>query len=205
MSPLRSSTRKLVAQIHLLHRHHHRRPHVRALATLPAAQPHRPHPRRQLLQPQQPHPLIAAPRRSFSLLPTIVRSVLKIRYLLLGGALGGGYSLAKQYDEWKKNLPDTQFIKDLFPDVQIDKFRGSLMKTADNIKAKANEVDMDPALKRINGLRGWFEKRLDDAIQATAEQHQERNGSGSGKDGDDNDKDKKGKCSYMLRITADFA
>ena len=45
--------------------------------------------------------------RGLGWIPTVVRSVLKIRYLLLGGALGGGASLAKQYEEWKKNLPDT--------------------------------------------------------------------------------------------------
>ena len=33
------------------------------------------------------------------------------RYLLLGGAVGGGASLAKQYEEWKNNLPDTAWIK----------------------------------------------------------------------------------------------
>ena len=34
----------------------------------------------------------------------VLRSVLKIRYLLLGGAVGGGASLAKQYEEWKKGV-----------------------------------------------------------------------------------------------------
>ena len=33
--------------------------------------------------------------RGLGWIPTVVRSVLKIRYLLLGGALGGGASLAK--------------------------------------------------------------------------------------------------------------
>ena len=34
------------------------------------------------------------------------------------------------------------------------------------IKGKANEIDLDPALKKVMDLRQWFEKRLDDAIQA---------------------------------------
>ena len=33
-------------------------------------------------------------------------------------------------------------------------------------KGKANEIDLDPALKKVMDLRQWFEKRLDDAIQA---------------------------------------
>ena len=59
--------------------------------------------------------------RSLSWVPAIVRGVLKIRYLLLGGAIGGGASLAKQYEEWKKSLPDTDWIKELVPEVDINK------------------------------------------------------------------------------------
>lgn len=99
-----------------------------------------------------------------------VRGVLKLRYLLLGGAIGGGVSLSRQYDEWKKNLPDTEWIKDLMPDVELDKFRSGLLKASENIKGKAKEIDIDPALQatlgKLAGYRQWFEKRLDDAIQA---------------------------------------
>ena len=54
----------------------------------------------------------------FLQVPAVVRSVLKIRYLLLGGALGGGASLAKQYEEWKKNLPDTDWVKGFIFEIQ---------------------------------------------------------------------------------------
>ena len=98
---------------------------------------------------------------------TIARSVLKIRYLVLGGAIGGGASLAKQYEEWKEGLPDTQWIKSLFPsDKDIDKFRSSLIKAGESIKGKANEIDIDPVLSKVIGYRKWFEKRLNDAIEA---------------------------------------
>ena len=98
---------------------------------------------------------------------TIARSVLKIRYLVLGGAIGGGASLAKQYEEWKEGLPDTQWIKSLFPsDKDIDKFRSSLIKAGETIKGKANEIDIDPVLSKAIGYRKWFEKRLNDAIEA---------------------------------------
>ena len=40
-----------------------------------------------------PSPLTGV--RHFGIVPTVIRSVLKLRYLLLGGALGGSYSLAK--------------------------------------------------------------------------------------------------------------
>ena len=95
-----------------------------------------------------------------------MRSVLKIRYLLLGGALGGGASLAKQYEDWKKNLPDTDWVKDLIPDIDLNKVTNGMLKAGENIRGKANEIDLDPALKKVIDFRQWFEKRLDAAIQA---------------------------------------
>ena len=95
-----------------------------------------------------------------------MRSVLKIRYLLLGGALGGGASLAKQYEDWKKNLPDTDWVKDLIPDIDLNRVTSDMRKAGENIRGKANEIDLDPALKKVIDFRQWFEKRLDAAIQA---------------------------------------
>merc|ERR1712203_238915 len=111
-------------------------------------------------------PNIPPGSRGLGWVPTIVRSVLKIRYLLLGGALGGGASLAKQYEEWKKGLPDTDWVKDLIPDIDINKVSSGLVKFGQSIKGKANEIDLDPAVKRVVDFQKWFEKRLDDAIQA---------------------------------------
>ena len=104
--------------------------------------------------------------------PTVIRSVLKIRYLLLGGALGGGASLAKQYEEWKQNLPDTDWLKGLIPDIDINKLSSGVLKAGEQIKGKANEIDLDPAVKKIIDFRQWFEKRLDDAIQAAEKENQ---------------------------------
>merc|ERR1712156_1256839 len=110
--------------------------------------------------------------RGLGWIPTVVRSVLKIRYLLLGGALGGGASLAKQYEEWKKNLPDTDWVKDLIPNIDINKLTGNMIKVGEKIKGTANEIDLDPALKKVIDFRQWFEKRLDDAIQAAEKENQ---------------------------------
>ena len=51
----------------------------------------------------------------------------------------------QQYEEWKKNLPDTDWIKGLIPVIEADKFRTGISKAADGIKGKANEIDLDPA------------------------------------------------------------
>ena len=53
----------------------------------------------------------------------------------------------QQYEEWKKNLPDTDWIKGLIPVIEADKFRTGISKAADGIKGKANEIDLDPALR----------------------------------------------------------
>ena len=46
------------------------------------------------------------------------------------------------------------------------------MRTAgEQIKGKANEIDLDPAVKKIIDFRQWFEKRLDDAIQAAEKEN----------------------------------
>ena len=67
--------------------------------------------------------------------------------MLLGGALGGGATLAKQYEEFKRGLPDTDWIKGLIPDIKIDEFRSGLIKAGEKVSGKAKEIDIDPALE----------------------------------------------------------
>ncbi|XP_059085580.1 dynamin-like 120 kDa protein, mitochondrial [Tigriopus californicus] len=162
---------------------------IRAFASLSGSRP-TPSDRRNRFQ--QPRLLLSpdwlasptAQVRHLGIVPTLIRGVLKIRYLLLGGALGGGYSLAKQYEEWKSNLPDMDWIKGLIPAIESDKVRKGLRSTAESIRAKANEIDIDPALQNTLGkfesFREWFEKRLDNAIQVVEkEKQQEKNEKGS--------------------------
>ena len=56
---------------------------------------------------------------------------MKIRYLLLGGAIGGGASVARQYEEWKKALPDSTWIKDMMPDIDMMQFRKGIVNFKD--------------------------------------------------------------------------
>nr|XP_057929183.1 dynamin-like 120 kDa protein, mitochondrial isoform X2 [Doryrhamphus excisus] len=42
--------------------------------------------------------------------------LLRLRYILLGGAVGGGYTAKKTYDEWKDMLPDLSEYNWLVPD-----------------------------------------------------------------------------------------
>ncbi|CAG5104082.1 Similar to OPA1: Dynamin-like 120 kDa protein [Cotesia congregata] len=98
----------------------------------------------------------------------VLRGVLKIRYLLLGGALGGGISLQKKYEDWKEGLPGTEWIKDFIPsDQQWQEFRSTLIDFKDTF---ANNLELDPRIKeygeaKFNEYKSWLSQRLDDAIQ----------------------------------------
>jgi hypothetical protein len=48
----------------------------------------------------------------------------------------------QQYEEWKKGLPDTEWMKSLIPDVELNKFRSKLINVGESIKGKANEIDI---------------------------------------------------------------
>ena len=103
---------------------------------------------------------------------------MEVRYLLLGGAIGGGGALARQYEDWKNNLPDAAWLKKAMPDVDVDKFRNSLLSLRDSVKGKVDEVEMDPALKSLGWdkyqeFRVWFDKRLDSAIQAAIDEERQ--------------------------------
>ncbi|XP_064486502.1 dynamin-like 120 kDa protein, mitochondrial [Ornithodoros turicata] len=67
--------------------------------------------------------------RNIVLVARILRNVLKIRYIILGSAVGGGVQLSKKYEEWKDNLPDIRgWVKGIMPPAgTLDKFRGGLI------------------------------------------------------------------------------
>ncbi|SPP74672.1 dynamin-like 120 kDa protein, mitochondrial isoform X4 [Drosophila guanche] len=59
---------------------------------------------------------IPPPSRGYGMLVVrILRGALKLRYLVLGGAIGGGVSLSKKYEDWKDGLPDMNWLKDAMP------------------------------------------------------------------------------------------
>lgn len=102
-----------------------------------------------------------------------LRGVLKIRYLLLGGAVAGGGALQKKYNDWKDGLPDMKWLDDVLPDNdKWHQWRTNLVDFKDNIK---NSIELDPRLKSLsenkyNEFKSWFDQRLDDAIAAAEAQ-----------------------------------
>ncbi|GLH01491.1 Dynamin-like 120 kDa protein, mitochondrial [Gryllus bimaculatus] len=110
------------------------------------------------------------PSRSVAMIVArVLRGALKIRYLLLGGAVGGGMTLQKTYEQWKENLPDMKWLDEYIPDTeQWNALRTSLMDIKDKI---VDNVEIDPRLKALGeaqyqNFRNWFDKRLNDAIEA---------------------------------------
>lgn len=98
-----------------------------------------------------------------------LRGVLKIRYLLLGGAVAGGSALNQRYQEWKDGLPDLKWLEDIFPDNdKWQQWRGSLVDIRDNVK---NNIEIDPRIKALTEnkykeFKSWFDERLENAIEA---------------------------------------
>ncbi|XP_068624336.1 dynamin-like GTPase OPA1, mitochondrial isoform X3 [Battus philenor] len=112
------------------------------------------------------------PRRTYGMLVArALRGVLKIRYLVLGGAVGGGMTLNKKYAEWKDGLPDMGWLNDLLPDNdQWDRFTTTLINARDRI---GDQLQIDPRLRdagveRAAELRAWLAQRYEDAVAAAA-------------------------------------
>ncbi|KAK5646864.1 hypothetical protein RI129_005328 [Pyrocoelia pectoralis] len=106
----------------------------------------------------------------------VLRNVLKIRYLLLGGAVGGGVTLQRKYQDWKDGLPDLKWLEDVLPDNdKWQQFRTSLIQLRDNVK---DNIEVDPRIKELTHnkyreFRDWFDQRLEDAIAVTEKSNSE--------------------------------
>ncbi|KAK9721428.1 Dynamin family [Popillia japonica] len=98
-----------------------------------------------------------------------VRGLLKVRYLILGGAVGGGVTLQKKYQDWKDGLPDMKWLEDVMPDNdKWHQWRGSLIDFKNNVK---DNIEIDPRIKafsenKYREFKDWFDQRLDNAIAA---------------------------------------
>uniref|UniRef100_A0A7G3AHH8 Dynamin-like GTPase OPA1, mitochondrial n=1 Tax=Lutzomyia longipalpis TaxID=7200 RepID=A0A7G3AHH8_LUTLO len=115
-------------------------------------------------------PMYVTPRRTYAMLVArVLRGALKLRYLVLGGAIGGGMTLNKKYEEWRDGLPDMKWLDDILPDnEQWHKFSKNLQAVGGAVR---DSIEIDPRLKKISEeklaeWRAWFDNRLDNAIEA---------------------------------------
>ncbi|KAM8953107.1 dynamin-like GTPase OPA1, mitochondrial [Pelodytes ibericus] len=87
--------------------------------------------------------------------------LLKLRYLVLGSAVGGGYTAKKTYDQWRDMFPDLSEYKWIVPDfiweldehIDFDKFRKSLPDSEELAKLLP---DFEKFGENFSLLKGWL-------------------------------------------------
>ncbi|NXR08075.1 OPA1 protein, partial [Semnornis frantzii] len=99
-------------------------------------------------------------RRNFWL-ARLASRLLKIRYLILGSAVGGGYTAKKTYDQWKDMMPDLDEYKWIVPDffwelnehIDLEKLIKALPDADDLAKLLP---DFDKIGESFASLKGFF-------------------------------------------------
>ncbi|XP_015908038.1 dynamin-like GTPase OPA1, mitochondrial isoform X2 [Parasteatoda tepidariorum] len=88
-------------------------------------------------------------QRNIAIVFRVLKNALKIRYIILGSAVGGGVQLSKKYEEWKDQLPDFSWISDMLPPPEkLDEYRDAII----DLKNQINLPDFD---------KGWMKKNMD--------------------------------------------
>ncbi|XP_066890347.1 dynamin-like GTPase OPA1, mitochondrial isoform X6 [Kogia breviceps] len=114
------------------------------------------------------------PRRNFWPARLAAR-LLKLRYLILGSAVGGGYTAKKTFDQWKDMIPDLSDYKWIVPDIvwEIDeyidweKIRKALPDSEDLAKLAP---DFDKIVESLSLLKDFFttgHKLVSEVIEAS--------------------------------------
>ncbi|XP_029795481.1 dynamin-like 120 kDa protein, mitochondrial isoform X2 [Suricata suricatta] len=100
------------------------------------------------------------PRRHFWPARLAAR-LLKLRYLILGSAVGGGYTAKKTFDQWKDLIPDLSDYKWIVPDIvweideyiDLEKIRKALPNSDDLAKLTP---DFDKIVESLSLLKDFF-------------------------------------------------
>ncbi|XP_066475682.1 dynamin-like GTPase OPA1, mitochondrial isoform X4 [Tiliqua scincoides] len=100
------------------------------------------------------------PHRNFWLARAASR-LLRLRYIILGSAVGGGYTAKKTFDQWKDLVPDLSEYKWIVPDfvweldqyVDFEKLTKALPDSEDLVKLLP---DFDKIGESLSSLKGLF-------------------------------------------------
>ncbi|XP_061049244.1 dynamin-like 120 kDa protein, mitochondrial isoform X4 [Eubalaena glacialis] len=114
------------------------------------------------------------PRRNFWPARLAAR-LLKLRYLILGSAVGGGYTAKKTFDQWKDMIPDLSDYKWIVPDIvweideyiDLEKIRKALPDSEDLAKLAP---DFDKIVESLSLLKDFFttgHKLVSEVIEAS--------------------------------------
>lgn len=105
-----------------------------------------------------------------SYLVRFVGGLLRVRYLVLGSAVGGGVGLSQKYENWKKNLPDVpdvEWFKRLFPSQDsLNEFKSSMNNLKDSITLEEWSRELaKKSTETLKTLNDWVEeaKRSDNS------------------------------------------
>ncbi|KAF0756855.1 dynamin-like 120 kDa protein, mitochondrial isoform X1 [Aphis craccivora] len=95
----------------------------------------------------------------------ILSSVLKLRYLVIGSAVGGGVSVSKKYQEWKDSLPDLSWLDDIFPNNNV---ANTIQTSLKSIMDTMQEIDFDSSKsnEKLGKLKVWLDSHIDQAFKA---------------------------------------
>ncbi|XP_052129748.1 dynamin-like 120 kDa protein, mitochondrial isoform X2 [Frankliniella occidentalis] len=128
----------------------------------------------------KPISLVSVPSRGVGMLiARAIRGVLKLRYIVLGGAISGGMSLSKSYDEWKKSLPvlpDMSWLEQYYPEPEkIDSVFTSLQGIRDKVVGNLGNIELDPRLRtlgeeKVKNMKEWWDMKLENAIEAASKE-----------------------------------
>ncbi|XP_058518088.1 dynamin-like 120 kDa protein, mitochondrial isoform X4 [Ochotona princeps] len=87
--------------------------------------------------------------------------LLKLRYLILGSAVGGGYTAKKTFDQWKDMIPDLSDYKWIVPDIvwEIDEYIDwekiiKALPTSEDLAKVA--PDLDKIVESLSILKDFF-------------------------------------------------
>ncbi|MBN3273369.1 OPA1 protein, partial [Polyodon spathula] len=147
----------------------------------PNANPHRPSPHsaarqftslsRLPLRPARPLPgkYGHQPHRTFWVARLATR-LLKLRYLLLGSAVGGGYTAKKTYEEWKDMLPDLGEYKWVVPDFiwELDEHI-DLEKIADKLPDAETLAKLLPDFEKIGENFSFLKSLMSKGVSLVSE------------------------------------
>ncbi|XP_077204084.1 dynamin-like GTPase OPA1, mitochondrial isoform X2 [Paroedura picta] len=100
------------------------------------------------------------PHRNFWL-ARVASRLLKLRYIVLGSAVGGGYTAKKTFDQWKDMIPDLSEYKWIVPDfiweldeyIDFDKLSKALPESEELMKLLP---DLDKIGESFGSLRDFF-------------------------------------------------
>ncbi|XP_060690766.1 dynamin-like 120 kDa protein, mitochondrial isoform X1 [Hemiscyllium ocellatum] len=124
------------------------------------------------------------PYRSF-ILARLATRLLKIRYLVLGSAVGGGYTAKKTYDQWKEMMPDLTAYKWIIPDfiwdldehINFEKFKeifsdaelAKLLPDFDKVGESLNQLKslLSPGENLYNEVKGVYDLLLLDSAEGS--------------------------------------